>query len=141
MKKILLVGAVIISAVSFANTHAGHNMGAMNSDKPAMDSMNCKGVMGGHMQSMDMMKDGKCSMMEGKGHMGSMMSDMKPEQKMAMEKEMIAIQEKQLEVRKLMNTANPDMKKVEKLNGEIAQMRTKHMESMQKMMSVPAKTN
>lgn len=138
MKKILLVGAFLISAISFANMHANHTNHNMNGAAPAMGTM--QGGMG-------MMKDGKCPMMEGKGMMGGkgmMMNNMTPEQKMAMEKEMIAIQEKQLEVRKLMNTTNPDMKKVEKLNAEIATMKTKHMETMHKMMAVPAapaKTN
>ncbi|MGL4733023.1 MAG: hypothetical protein ACRCWN_04985, partial [Fusobacteriaceae bacterium] len=83
MKKILLVGAFLISAVSFANVHGNHNMGNMNNGAAAMGTM----------------QGGKCSMMGGKG----MMMNMTPEQRMAMEKDMIVIQEKQLEVRKLMN--------------------------------------
>ncbi|MGL4402662.1 MAG: hypothetical protein ACRCTS_02895 [Fusobacteriaceae bacterium] len=123
MKKILLVGAFVLSALSFANMHGNKNM----KDMKDMGGMNCP-MMGGM----------------GKGMMGGMMMNMTPEQKMAMEKDMIAIQEKHLEVRKLMNTENPDMKKVEALNVEIGTMRTKHMESMHKMMkapAVPAKTN
>ncbi|MGL4402659.1 MAG: hypothetical protein ACRCTS_02880 [Fusobacteriaceae bacterium] len=138
MKKILLVGAFLISAVSFANVHANHNMGNMNNGAAAMGTMQGgSGMMGG---KMGMMKGEKCSMMGGKG----MMMNMTPEQRMAMEKDMITMKEKQLEVRKLMNTTNPDMKKVEAVNIEIAKMRTKHMESMNKMMAVPAtpvKTN
>lgn len=145
MKKILLVGAFVISAVSFANTHTGHNMADMNKGSAGMGSM-MNGQMGSmmspEMKAKGMMKDGKCVKMEN-GMMGGkgMMMNMTPEQKVAMEKDMIAIQEKQLEVRKLMNTAKPDTKKIEKLNAEIATMRTKHMESMQKMMTAPAKTN
>ncbi|MGL4944935.1 MAG: hypothetical protein ACRC4Z_01580, partial [Fusobacteriaceae bacterium] len=100
------------------------NMGNMDNMAPAM---NCP-MMGGM----------------GKGMMGGMMMNMSPEQRMSMEKDMIAIQEKQLEVRKLMNTKDPDMKKVEALNAEIGTMKTKHMESMHKMMTAPAtpaKTN
>lgn len=37
-----------------------------------------------------------------------------------------------------MNTSNPDMKKIEKLNKEIQIMKTNHMESMHKMMAAPA---
>ncbi|MGL4969703.1 MAG: hypothetical protein ACRC5B_06075, partial [Fusobacteriaceae bacterium] len=93
MKKILLVGAFLISAVSFANVHGNHNMGNMNNGAAAMGTMQGgSGMMGG---KMGMMKGGKCSMMGGKG----MMMNMTPEQRMAMEKDMIVIQEKQLEVR------------------------------------------
>lgn len=153
MKKILLVGAFVISAFSFANTHAGHNMADMKSGTAGMGSM-MNGEMGSMMspemkvmmEAKGMMKDGKCTKMEngmmgGKDMMKGGMMNMTPEQKKAMETDMIAIQEKQLEVRKLMNTAKPDTKKIEKLNAEIATMRTKHMESMQKMMAAPAKTN
>ncbi|MGL5125721.1 MAG: hypothetical protein ACRC6U_07000 [Fusobacteriaceae bacterium] len=110
MKKILLVGAFILSAVTFASP----------------------GMMGGNG-----MMNGECPMMGGNGMMGNMTAD----QRMLMEKNMIAIQEKQIEVRKLMNTTKPDTAKIEKLNSEIINMRTNHMESMQKLMAAPAKTN
>ncbi|MGL6099978.1 MAG: hypothetical protein ACRC0G_10185 [Fusobacteriaceae bacterium] len=114
MKKMLLVGTLVLSALSFSNMH-----GKM---------MNGQGMMSGKG-----MMNGNCQMM----------NNMSPEQRMGMEKDMIAIQEKQLEVRKLMNTAKPDTKKIDILNSEIINMRAKHMESMQKMMGTvtPAKTN
>lgn len=111
MKKILLIGIFTVSVLSFANPHAGHNIEKMNNETTM-----------------------QCQMM---GKMG-MMNNMTPQEKIAMEKGMIAIQEKELEVRKLMNTNNTDMKKIEKLNKEIQIMRTNHMESMHKMMTAPA---
>ena len=107
MKKILLVGAFVISAVSFANGHT------------AMENMNHS--------SMKMMNgDMNCKMM---GKMNMM--NMTPELKKQMQDDMIKIQEKQLEISKIMNTTNPDMKKVEKLNNEIYQIKATHMTKMQ----------
>lgn len=144
MKKILLA-TLILSVASFATSHTTHNMGDMNKGMNGgmmggmMGNM-CSPEMKAKMEANGMMKDGKCTMMDGEMNHGGMMANMTPEQKMAMEKNMIAIQEKQLEVRKLMNTAKPDTAKIEKLNAEIANMKTKHMESMQKMMpAAPAK--
>lgn len=113
MKKILLVGAFVISAVSFANGHT------------TMENMN-HGSMGSNTNhsSMKMMNgDMNCKMM------GKM--NMTPELKKQMQDDMIKIQEKQLEISKIMNTTNPDMKKVEKLNNEIYQIKATHMTKMQ----------
>lgn len=116
MKKILLVGAFVISAVSFANGHT------------TMENMN-HGSMGSNTNhsSMKMMNgDMNCKMM---GKMNMM--NMTPELKKQMQDDMIKIQEKQLEISKIMNTTNPDMKKVEKLNNEMYQIKATHMTKMQ----------
>lgn len=89
MKKILLVGAFVISAVSFANGHT------------TMENMN-HGSMGSNTNhsSMKMMNgDMNCKMM---GKMNMM--NMTPELKKQMQDDMIKIQEKQLEISKIMKT-------------------------------------
>ena len=124
MKKILLVGAFVISAVSFANGHG--TMGNMN-----------HGSMGNNVNNMGMMNgDMGCKMMKNGSHMmGKMnMMNMSPELKKQMQDDMIKVQEKQLEISKVMNTTNPDMKKVEKLNNEIYQIKATHMTKMQENM-------
>ena len=117
MKKLLLVGAFVISAVSFANGHNSH--GAMNND--TMNASMGKGMM-------------KCSMMDGSMGRGMMGMNMSPELRKEMQGDMIKIQEKQLEISKIMNTSNPDMKKVEKLNNEIYQIKASQMTKMQQNM-------
>ncbi|MGL5535043.1 MAG: hypothetical protein ACRDB5_03520 [Cetobacterium sp.] len=116
MKKILLVGVFVISAVSFANGHTtmeNMNHGSMrsNTNHSSMKMMN---------------EDMNCKMM---GKMNMM--NMTPELKKQMQDDMIKIQEKQLEINKIMNTTNPDMKKIEKLNNEIYQIKATHMTKMQ----------
>ncbi|WP_432205604.1 hypothetical protein ACQ9ZF_12270 (plasmid) [Cetobacterium somerae] len=121
MKKLLLVGAFVISAVSFANIHDSHGSMNGNMDKGIVNNssemMNCK-MMNGSM---------------GKGMMsgGMMGMNMTPELRKEMQDDMIKIQEKQLEINKIMNTSKPDMKKVEKLNNEIYQIKATHMTKMQ----------
>ncbi|MGL5571311.1 hypothetical protein [Cetobacterium sp.] len=116
MKKILLVGVFVISAVSFANGHTtmeNMNHGSMRSNT--------------NHSSMKMMNgDMNCKMM---GKMNMM--NMTPELKKQMQDDMIKIQEKQLEINKIMNITNPDMKKIEKLNNEIYQIKATHMTKMQ----------
>ncbi|MGL5759893.1 MAG: hypothetical protein ACRCXS_00615 [Cetobacterium sp.] len=116
MKKILLVGVFVISAVSFANGHTtmeNMNHGSMRSNT--------------NHSSMKMMNgDMNCKMM---GKMNMM--NMTPELKKQMQDDMIKIQEKQLEINKIMNTTNPDMKKIERLNNEIYQIKATHMTKMQ----------
>ncbi|MGL4909914.1 MAG: hypothetical protein ACRCYM_03175 [Cetobacterium sp.] len=119
MKKLLLVGAFVISAVSFANTHEG-----------SMNGMNMNGGMMGGMNKCQMM-DG---MMNGGMMNGGMMNNMTPELRKQMQDDMIKVQEKQLEISKIMNTSKPDMKKVEKLNSEISTIRANHMTKMQQNM-------
>ncbi|MGL5931869.1 MAG: hypothetical protein ACRCY7_03030 [Cetobacterium sp.] len=115
MKKLLFVGMLALSAVSFAKGHG--NMGGMNHGNG--------GMMNGLMS---------CGMMSG-GHNGNHMGmNMSPELRKEMQGDMIKIQEKRLEISKIMNTSNPDMKKVEVLNGEIANIRAAHMTKMQQNM-------
>ncbi|MGL5776998.1 hypothetical protein [Cetobacterium sp.] len=116
MKKILLVGVFVISAVSFANGHTtmeNMNHGSMRSNT-------------NHSSIKMMNGDMNCKMM---GKMNMM--NMTPELKKQMQDDMIKIQEKQLEINKIMNTTNPDMKKIEKLNNEIYQIKATHMTKMQ----------
>ncbi|MGL5725398.1 hypothetical protein [Cetobacterium sp.] len=114
MKKLLLVGILTLSAVSFAKGHG--NMSGMNHGNG--------GMMNGPMS---------CSMMNGEQG-GKHMMNMSPELRKEMQADMIKIQEKKLEISKIMNTSNPDMKKVEVLNGEIANIRATHMTKMQQNM-------
>lgn len=119
MKKILLVGAFVISAVSFANSN------------------NSQGLMHGIMNKGMMMNGGgvaNCKMMNGSVGKGMMGMNMTPELRKEMQNDMIKMQEKQLEINKIMNTSNPDMKKVEKLNNEIYQIKANHMTKMQQNM-------
>lgn len=111
MKKLLLLmSTVIIAAVSFASPSGNHT-----------DELHMNSSKGSHMK--DFHKDG-CMM-------GMSMS---PEMKKKMQEDMIKIQEKQLEINKIMITSNPDMKEVEKLNNEIYQIKANHMTEMQKNM-------
>lgn len=114
MKKLLLIGAVMVSAISFANGHGGMGTGMNNTSG---GNMTCK-MMGNKM---------------GGNHMMGM--NMTPELKKEMQNDMIKIQEKQLEINKIMNTSNPNMKKVESLNKEIYQIKANHMTKMQQNMT------
>ncbi|MGL5052445.1 MAG: hypothetical protein ACRC5W_02500 [Cetobacterium sp.] len=106
MKKLLLIAVLCLSAVSFAKGHG--NMGNGN--------MGNGGMMNG---------SGNCLMMD---------SNMTPELRKEMQNDMISIQEKNLEISKIMNTENPDMKKVEKLNSEIYGIKAAHRTKMQQNM-------
>ncbi|MGL5988187.1 hypothetical protein [Cetobacterium sp.] len=106
MKKLLLIAVLCLSAVSFAKGHG--NMGNGN--------MGNGGMMNG---------SGNCLMMD---------SNMTPELRKEMRNDMISIQEKNLEISKIMNTENPDMKKVEKLNSEIYGIKAAHRTKMQQNM-------
>ncbi|MGL5050402.1 MAG: hypothetical protein ACRC6Z_03335 [Cetobacterium sp.] len=112
MKKLLLVAVLCLSAVSFAKGHG--NMGNGNG-----------GMMNGN-NSMN------CPMMGANG--GMMGANMTPELRKEMQNDMISIQEKNLEISKIMNTENPDMKKVEKLNSEIYGIKATHRTKMQQNM-------
>ncbi|MGL5000482.1 MAG: hypothetical protein ACRC6J_02020 [Cetobacterium sp.] len=114
MKKLLLVAVLCLSAVSFAKGHG--NMGNGNGNG---------GMMNGN-------KSMNCPMMGEKG--GKMRENMTPELRKEMEADMITISEKNLEIRKIMNTDKPDMKRVEKLNGEIFSMKAAHRTKMQENM-------
>lgn len=111
MKKLLLVAVLCLSAVSFAKGHG--NMGNGNGNGNGKG-----GMMNGH-------KSMNCPMME---------ENMTPELRKEMEADMITISEKNLEIRKIMNTDKPDMKRVEKLNSEIFSMKAAHRTKMQENM-------
>ncbi|MGL6120148.1 MAG: hypothetical protein ACRC0V_06530 [Fusobacteriaceae bacterium] len=55
------------------------------------------------------------------------------EQRETITKERITMDEKKLEIRKLMVTSNPDWKKVEKLNLELATLKAKSKTQMMKL--------
>ena len=112
MKKLLLAGVLVLSAVSFAR------MG---------------GTTNGYMGN-GMMNGGSRMMATGSHMNGGMMNNMSPELRQEMQNDMIKMQEKQLEIRKIMNTSNPDMKKVEKLNNELYQIKANHMNKMHQNM-------
>lgn len=103
MKKLLVIGAVVVSSISFAKS----------------DNVNMLGHGRGHHTGHKMMG---C---------GGMRDSMTPE----MRDEMIEIQEKRLQIMKIMNTSNPNMKEVEKLNNEIYQIKSNHMTEMMKRMN------
>lgn len=111
MKRLLLAGVLTLSAISFARMG-----GTMN------DSMGSGMIKGGH------------RMTSGSHMNGNMMSNMSPELRQEMQNDMIEMQEKQLEIRKIMNTSNPDIKKVEKLNNELYQIKANHMNKMHQSM-------
>ncbi|MCQ8213487.1 hypothetical protein NON08_13350 [Cetobacterium somerae] len=110
MKKLLLAGVLVLSAVSFARM--GGTMGSMGSG----------------------MINGRHRMTSGSHMNGNMMNNMSPELRQEMQNDMIKMQEKQLQIRKIMNTSNPDMKKVEKLNNELYQIKANHMNKMHQNM-------
>ncbi|WP_432205091.1 hypothetical protein ACQ9ZF_03870 [Cetobacterium somerae] len=112
MKKLLLLaGVLVLFAVSFARN----------------------GITNGYMGNG--MMNGGFRMTNGHHMNGSMMMNgMSSELRQEMQNDMIKMQEKQLEIRKIMNTSNPDMKKVEKLNNELYQIKANHMNKMHQNM-------
>ena len=110
MKKLLIVGVLAISAVGFA---AGKSNG------------------------MDMNKMGKTGNIsqvnKNKGTRKGGLVNLTTEQRQTLAKERITMDEKKLEIRKLMVTSNPDWKKVEKANLELATLRAKSKTEMMKL--------
>lgn len=117
MKKLLMVGMLIISAGAFAAPHHTEQQGMGMGQGMMMD--NCQ-----------MTGNGKGAQMY-----NNMMSNLTPEQKKEMQKEMVQIQEKRLEVKKAMLEDKVDWTKVEKLNKEIGEIQAKHKTQMMKYMA------
>ena len=137
MKKYVLVCSFILSAFTFAASHDNHQdhiqQNTMN-DMPMMQSQNtncptCNSMMpmSGGMGKKMMMKNN--------------MMTMTPE----MQKNMIDIEQKQLDIKKAMLDDKVDWSKVEKLNKEIGEIRAKMQTEMMKnqyemMKNAPATT-
>ncbi|MGL5208908.1 hypothetical protein [Cetobacterium sp.] len=139
MKKYVLVCSFIISAFTFAASHDNHQdhvqQNTMN-DMPMMQSQNnnCHNNM---MQNMTQMPGWKSD----KKMMKSNMMYATPE----MQKNMIDIEQKELDIKKAMLDDKVDWSKVEKLNKEIGEIRAKMQTEMMKnqyemMKAAPAST-
>ncbi|MEG0235480.1 MAG: hypothetical protein ACRDCE_22065 [Cetobacterium sp.] len=139
MKKYVLVCSFIISAFTFAASHDNHQdhvqQNTMN-DMPMMQSQNnnCHNNM---MQNMTQMPGWKSD----KKMMKSNMMYATPE----MQKNMIDIEQKELDIKKAMLDDKVDWSKVEKLNKEIGEIRAKMQTEMMKnqyemMKAAPAPT-
>ena len=109
MKKILIVGLLAISAIGFANGygHGGRNggyrgnCGGMNGHRGG----NMYGGMNGHMNNGRNLTD----------------SEIRENRKNS-----VVIQEKELEIRKLMSENNVDWTRVEALDSELSRLRSTH---------------
>ena len=129
MKKYFLIGSFIISTFTFAASHDSHQnhsqQNMMNDNMPAMmqsqgtDCPKCN-----MMQNMTQMPGWKAD----KKMMKSNMMYATPE----MQKNMIDIEQKELDIKKAMLDDKVDWNKVEKLNKEIGEIRAKMQTEMMK---------
>ena len=141
MKKYVLVCSFIISAFTFAASHDNHQdhvqQNTMN-DMPMMQSQNANcPTCNNMMQNMTQMPGWKSD----KKMMKSNMMYATPE----MQKNMIDIEQKQLDIKKAMLDDKVDLNKIEKLNKEIGEIRAKMQTEMMKnqyemMKAAPAPT-
>ncbi|MCQ8211235.1 hypothetical protein NON08_01455 [Cetobacterium somerae] len=128
MKKYFLIGSFIISAFTFAASHDSHQnhsqQNMMNDNNmPMMQSQeNCPKC--NMMQNMSQMPGWKAD----KKMMKSNMMYATPE----MQKNMIDIEQKELDIKKAMLDDKVDWNKVEKLNKEIGEIRAKMQTEMMK---------
>ncbi|MEG0069883.1 hypothetical protein [Cetobacterium sp.] len=124
MKKLLVIGTFMISALAFS---------ADTTTKDTQNMMNGKMM---QCETCPMMESGQ--MMGQNKMMGNHMMNVTPEMQKEMQKEMILIKEKNLEIQKEMLENKVDWAKVEKLNKEIgdikAGMQTKMMKVHYDMM-------
>ncbi|MBC2855566.1 hypothetical protein H3N56_03525 [Cetobacterium sp. 2A] len=110
MKKMLIVGTLVLSALTFAKGHGdmgGRNMGTMTT------ACNMQGMSG-----------------MGKGHSRMILT---PEQQKLRSENSIAIQEKKLQVKKLLLNEKVDWTKVENVNKDIAILQAKQRTEMMKI--------
>jgi Spy/CpxP family protein refolding chaperone len=124
MKKYVLICSVILSSLSFAASHDSHQN---HSSENMMDNM--------PMMQTHHNNSSPCNMMQqmpgwkaDKKMMKSRMMYMTPE----MQKNMIDIEQKELDIRKAMLDDKVDWNKVEKLNKEIGEIRAKMQTDMMK---------
>lgn len=139
MKKLLIISTLLIGATAFAVTASNSaNMPALcpMTGNTALRSGSGNGMgpgmKTGANRSENSMMGKKASKKRGfkTGYMSKLMT---PEQRLAAEKNMITVQEKKLELRKVMLEKTPDWKKVEKLNQEIANIKAKQSADMMKI--------
>lgn len=135
MKKLLIISTLLIGATAFAVT-ASNSASALcpmtgNTMVRNGNGMG-PGMKTGANRSENSMMGKKASKKRGfkTGYMSNLMT---PEQRLAAEKNMISVQEKKLELRKVMLEKTPDWKKVEKLNQEIANIKAKQSTEMMKI--------
>ena len=108
MKKILIVGLLAISAIGFANGygHGGNHGGRNGQHRGNYGGMNGhRGGMNGHMNNGRNLTD----------------SEIRENRKNS-----VVIQEKELEIRKLMSENNVDWTRVEALDLELSKLRSTH---------------
>ncbi|MBC2851858.1 hypothetical protein H5J22_10670 [Cetobacterium sp. 8H] len=119
MKKLLFIGTFIISALSFSADTTTKDTQTMMSGRP-MQCETCP-----MMSSDQMMGQNKM--------MGKHMMNVTPEMQKEMQKEMILIKEKNLEIQKEMLENKVDWNKIEKLNKEIADIKAGMQTKMMKV--------
>ncbi|MGL5277716.1 MAG: hypothetical protein ACRC8M_01365 [Cetobacterium sp.] len=123
MKKYILICSFIVSAFTFAASHDNHQDHVQQNttnDMPMMQSQNNNCSTCSNMMPM--------SGAMGKKMMKNNMMNMTPE----MQKNMIDIEQKQLDIKKAMLDEKVDWNKVEKLNKEIGEIRAKMQTEMMK---------
>ena len=147
MKKLLIVGAVVISAMAFGNgdieeklsenkIYAVEQMEEKLSENKiyAGEQVEEKQIIEKELTSDEhhrnrLIKKKHNKMRESDGMKGKM------HDKMAgsfSTKDMELIKEKRIEIREILDSENPDMKKAEELNTEIFRLKTLHRENMEK---------
>lgn len=109
MKKLIIISSFIISAISFA---APNNSAAPQGQKPPMhnEMMDFPSVSGGKKEF---------------NKMKAMFSKLTPETKKEVQKYMIDIEQKELDVKKLLLNDKVDWDKVGELNKEVGDIRAK----------------
>lgn len=117
MKKFLILGTFILGTMAFSspnnnmmnNSNSMHNGNGMHNENMANHNMNNKN-----------------------SKMGRMESYLTAEEKTTYQKDRLAIEEKNLEIKKLMISEKPDWSKIEKINVEIGNIMAKNRTLMMK---------
>ncbi len=112
MKKILIVGLLVISAIGFAN---GYGHGGNHGGRNGQHRGNCGGRNGQHR--------GNYGGMNGHMNNGRNLTDSEIREN---RKNSVVIQEKELEIRKLISENNVDWTRVEALDSELSRLRSTH---------------
>lgn len=130
MKKFLILGTFILGTMTFSapNNNMMNNGHMMN---------NGNGMHNIHDNNMS----------NKNGRMGRMESYLTAEEKTAFQKDRITIEEKNIEIKKIMISEKPDWSKIEKINMEIGNIMAKNKTLMMKkrfelknISNIPAKT-
>lgn len=131
MKKYILVCSFVLSAFTFASSHDSHQTHSqqnMMNNMPMMQqsqNANCPTCNNNMMQNMTQMPGWKA---DKKMMRNNMMMYATPE----MQKNMIDIEQKELDIKKAMLEDKVDWNKVDKLNKEIGEIRAKMQTEMMK---------